>query len=96
MNAGDWLPGVTCAPVCLPLHLTPSGPLSAPPCLSDFSLVDGHCFKTFLVGKTNTLNYYQPVNASAPIQVRPPCRCGGCCQSLGEAVWECNMLSWQG
>lgn len=40
-----------------------------PPLRSDFSLVDGHCFKSLLVGKTNTLNYYQAVNGSSEIQV---------------------------
>jgi hypothetical protein len=30
--------------------------------IRDFSLVDGHCFKALYVGKTNTLNYYQPIN----------------------------------
>jgi hypothetical protein len=34
----------------------------------DFSLVDGHCFKSLLVGKTNTLNYYQAVNSTSEIQ----------------------------
>jgi hypothetical protein len=37
--------------------------------------VDGHCFRSLIVGKSNTLNYYQAANSSAPIQVMPPvCR----------------------
>ncbi len=38
---------------------------------SDFSLVDGHCFKAFIVGKTNTLNYYQGMNLTetTPVNV---------------------------
>lgn len=49
--------------VTLPLHGYPLW------CCSDFSLADGHCFKSLLVGKTNTLNYYQAVNNTAEIQV---------------------------
>ena len=26
--------------------------------------MDGHCFKSLIVGKTNTLNYYQAVNTT--------------------------------
>lgn len=37
---------------------------------SDFSLADGHCFKSLIVGKSNTLNYYQAVNGTSEIQVR--------------------------
>ncbi|KAL4441531.1 hypothetical protein ABPG77_002035 [Micractinium sp. CCAP 211/92] len=33
--------------------------------IRDLSLADGHCFKNLIVGKTNTLNYYQPMNFTA-------------------------------
>eukprot|EP00887_Chlorella_sp_A99_P006086 scaffold22.g6086.t1 len=33
----------------------------------DWSRVDGWCFRNLIVGKTSTLNFYQPVNASAGV-----------------------------
>ena len=61
-------------PPCLNPHPPPPAcPVPPPPparlpC-SDFSLVDGHCFRGLILGKTNTLNYYQAANFSAPTQV---------------------------
>lgn len=51
-------------------HQHPSLPVSR----SDFSLVDGHCFKALYLGKTNTLNYYQPINQTEAHNVGGPVR----------------------
>lgn len=53
--------------------------LSLPSC-RDLSLADGHCFKNLIVGKTNTLNYYQPMNFTANTTV-----------CVGVPLWEHDL-----
>lgn len=58
----------------------------------DLSLADGHCFKNLIVGKTNTLNYYQPMNFTANTTV---CGGGGWGVRVHTALSRAEHASWR-